>query len=82
MSYTEKMHKSHTKNPMTRRDYELIASILKLRMRDAKDRVRTAQESVAYDFANGLAHMPGFDRARFLKACDVERIGRTCLRVK
>lgn len=66
MAYTEKMRESHRKHPMRRRDYELIAwTISRLHQPSSKS------AAIARAFADDFRFMPGFDEARFLKACGV-----------
>jgi hypothetical protein len=53
---------------MTRKDYELIARVIRYAEIDER-----AGDRIARDFAYALAKdNPRFDRARFLKACGVE----------
>jgi hypothetical protein len=59
--YTEKMRESHHKRPPTRRDYELIAAIVK----------QAKCAHCAKAFAIELGRLPGFDKTRFLRACGV-----------
>jgi hypothetical protein len=67
MSYTEKMRKSHNKNPPTRRDYELIAWVIS-RLTQPPSKAAW----IARAFADELRRMPGFNEARFLKACGLK----------
>lgn len=61
--YTEKMRASHGKNPMRRRDYELIAEIISR---------GPQREVVSRHFARELEKAsPGFQPDRFLAACGV-----------
>jgi hypothetical protein len=53
---------------MTKKDFELIAAVLR-----ANSTETVVRERVALDFADELAATnPRFDRARFLRACGVE----------
>lgn len=71
---------------MTRKDFELIAEVLRVAIVDIKDDTRAklfrehdghmaleGAERVARDFSSCLARTnPRFDRERFLKACGVK----------
>lgn len=55
---------------MTKKDYELIASILKFRQEQINER---AYKLLIADFINTLASKnPRFNREKFLQACGVE----------
>jgi hypothetical protein len=62
---------------MTKKDYELIASILKGAQNyeatfNDNEKGAKAIEGITHTFATMLAHTnPRFDRARFLTACGV-----------
>lgn len=62
---------------MTKRDFELIADVIlgeHKRHKYADVAVLDAVDNVAIEFADRLRRTnPAFDRARFLKACGVER---------
>ena len=53
---------------MTRKDFELIARVIK----ELRDFTGTNHSKVAYDFADALTTTnPLFNRKKFLKACGV-----------
>jgi hypothetical protein len=53
---------------MTRKDFELIARVVREHIRSADD--ASEGNCIALSFADALAGTnPNFDRARFLKAC-------------
>ncbi len=57
---------------MSRKDFELIASIIRSMPTHAAS-LRTARDSTARAFADGLrVSNPRFDSARFLRACGIE----------
>lgn len=62
---------------MTKKDFELIAHILKLQRENAKDRKDWQRAEIiaqiAIGFANNLIYtQPRFNRSKFLKFCEVE----------
>jgi hypothetical protein len=61
---------------MTRKDFELIAAVLKAKspwIKDCRPPYREIVGELAKDFATMCAAQnPRFDRTRFLKACGVE----------
>lgn len=53
---------------MTKKDYELIASVINI-----PNAIRRTKEGLANDFANTLASKnPRFDKQKFLRACGVD----------
>ena len=58
---------------MTKKDYELIASVLRERLGDSYDNAyaRLLVKKMADVFE---AHNPKFNRSKFLKACGIEEV--------
>lgn len=61
---------------MTRKDYVLIAEVIKtqieLSLKFGEDDARYGAQNIAYDLASKLSQdNPRFDRSRFLQACGV-----------
>ena len=60
---------------MTRKDFELIAKVLRAaRNGDIDRRAEWVTDAIAEDMADGLATTnPRFNREKFLRACGVEQ---------
>jgi hypothetical protein len=61
---------------MTRKDYVLIAEVIKtqieLSLKFEEEESRAGAQNIAYDLASKLSQdNPRFDRGRFLQACGV-----------